>query len=220
MLPSIALWVSLDQTRTFTCAPTCPDDLRDMDVSSELCSDPGRIEELVVDLRETGLAEGQDGAVNISLDALLTSFNPQHLHVLAQPVSYARIICYLFLLSRQLVWSQLRKVRFTHSLSSNGSGDFPSLVGRSPPLDLEYEVSTQAAEYDDFEETLVEILADLVGHSNQVVDHHVFGHVQVVNNKDEVALAKERLVGCSCTSLEIGVKTSVIFTSPNDARSN
>ena len=210
MLASVAPFVSLDQTRTFTYVPLEKDEpdksnLDDSyDVSQTIAADPVPVEQLLVDLRNVHL----ETALDVHLDALLASFNPHHLHVLAQPIASSRVGAYLYL-SGQLAWSNLCKATFTHSLPARMFlARIPNLAGRTPPLELVLDFSTSTAGFCNRFDKLVEELRDDLDRSGRFgKGRPLFGRVQLwLVDLDEVTRAKIVLVGCSCTTLDIAVK--------------
>ena len=212
MLSSVAPFVSLDQTRTFTYVPLDMDDpgkniLDDSydsyDVSRMIAADPVPVEQLLIDLRKFY----DENASDVHLDALLASFNPRHLHVLAKPDLINRTEYYLDL-SCQLPWSGLRKATFTQSCAWTGLAEIPNLAGRAPPLDLVYDFSSRLVEDNhDFDRLMGELSDDLDRSGTLGKGRPLFGRVQLwLVDPDEVARAKIVLVGCSCTTLDIRVK--------------
>ena len=198
MLPSVAPLVSLEQTKTFTYVVL---DARGSlaDISRSITFSPVHVEELKIDFREDMLAESTHSA---RLDELLACFDPTHLHLLARPrpMKLTRVH---FTFAPDLAWSQLRQMSFTHSLADRELADV-AVVADCSPVDLVYDLAGHLSEAD-VEDTLRFVQDDLGPKEKEAT---AFGHVQIwVSNNDEVAMAEDMLADCSCTSIDIGVKT-------------
>lgn len=204
MLASIAPSVSLDQTRSFTYVLSVEANRKAVDISRPIVSAPVHVDELAIELPEATNHPYPSG--DISLNVLLASFDPTHLHLLGRPASRSRVDC-TFSIPYDSAWSQLRKITFVNSLTNRIFATIAFVVDRSPLLDLVFDVSTLGQGTSGLEVTLKCILGDLRRKTTGAVAGPAFGHVQVwVHDEDEVTLARTRLVNCSCRSLDIGVK--------------
>lgn len=204
MLPSVAPFVSPAQIKKFTYIPLDAPAI-DPDTSQTLASSVIVVDELMLDLRD-------DPTVDIILDVVLSSFDPLNLHVINRPYGDNRSPGLLDI-PETLLWSRIRRATFTNS----GLGEYLDrvayLADRSPLLDLVYDLTGSAEDQDSLRYVLLDVGADLNWEGDGSREGPAFGHVQVwLSNEDEVALLKEKLVGCSCSSLDIGVKPSVILS--------
>lgn len=201
MLPSIAPFVSPEQIKKFTYipldSPTIPPDAYRPISSSAVV-----VNELVLDLRE---AQTDD----IALDIVLSSFDPLRFRVLAFTRAYGyRWFPVTLNLPPTLPWSQIQQVAFTNAGGSDYLAKFAYLADRSPPLDIVYDFTSSGADEDGLRFLLLDVRDDLIDREANPRDRPIFGAVQLwLDDEEDVALARKWLVGCSCTSLGIGVKS-------------
>lgn len=202
-LASIAPFVSLNQARTFTYVlPESAEMNGDSeDVTQRLSLSTGQLEDLVIDLRQA-----PPRIREIELPNLLASFDFGHLHVTSLPTLPKSC----FTLPSHLKLSRLRQITLTHALNNQPLIQIAPIVARSPCINLVYDL-VRSPSTDSGERILSAICDDLCPQDlGAEGSSTAFGHVQLwLANEREVALAKEVLVDCSCTSLEIGVKLSV-----------
>lgn len=199
VLASIAPFVSLDQTKSFTYM--VPDTgFSIQDVSSPLCSSPVAVERLHVDLRDSEVE-----ITHVNIDLLLCSFNPTHFSATSRPTDLCRVGRYFNL--PNVAWTDLQLLTFTHALSYISLAYASGLGPTTSRPDLVYDMSDRhPREEDDLVDKLSEVSDDLRTPLDPTLGT-AFGHVQVwVHDEEEVKLAKTRLVGCSYISLDIGVK--------------
>jgi hypothetical protein len=226
VLPSVAPFVSLAQTRTFHYTRLSHDpDLTSMD--KPLADQPLLLDELVIDVRDmlpnhykardNGYYTHDDYHASVGVERLLSSTNPTRCHFLGRP-NPIYLIPFYIQFPEGLDWSRTRTVIFTHASCSVAPDCIPAFSIDTPPFDLVFDLAGYGG-YDVHDLDMeLDGISDFCLHRRWRAEHQdaepTLGHVQIwLRNEREVELAKKILIETAddkwknnYSSLKIGVK--------------
>jgi hypothetical protein len=200
VLPSVAPFVSLAQTRTFTYTPLSHDlNLTHMD---KLTPAPLLLDELVIDLRH--LLHDRDSTsavtkcISVGLDGLLSSTNPTRCHFFGRPTSIWRIPFWIQF-PQGLDWSRTRTVTLTHATCSDVPGYAPAFSVDTPLFDLVLDLTEYCGDHaHDLDFELKQVVGKDITSSWRAESQdagRTLGDVQIwLHDKREVEVAKRILI--------------------------
>jgi hypothetical protein len=201
VLPSVAVFLSLMQTRTITYVVT----QTRVEVHDSPCllqCPRTRLDKLVIDARQLGPSPLWDDA--ISLPNLMRSFDPHHLELIAKHGRESPVEQF-FDLPEEADWTGLRLVTFHNAVATVPLSAAQNLVSHAHPLDLVYDFTCPQNSRMDLKDDLLNVRDDLEGTEGRPPLR--LGRVQVwLNDDGQVALAKGLLKEETCLQLDIGIK--------------